>query len=303
MKRTIVCAFAQRPIRQLSLFSILVTLMISPLLLPCVNFILKSDLYSYTLLILPLSAYLAYPILKSLPAPTSRPWVLIGLLTACAALISCLTLDRLHSDSPSFQNDVSATVTAFVFLLWAASAYCIGLHGIKSVSFPTALLVAMIPMPILMQQTIEHFLQHASAEVAYILFNITGMTLLRNDLVFHLPGISLQVAPECSGIHSSVVLFLTSLVAGHLFLKSPLRRLALAVAVIPLAIIRNGFRVWTLGELCVHVNRDLIDSWIHHRGGPIFFSLSLIPFSLLLWCLWRQENRSKAPVMPSPTSE
>src|SRR5262249_56535760 len=33
-------------------------------------------------------------------------------------------------------------------------------------------------------------------------------------LVFDLPGFSLEVAPECSGIHSTLVLFITSLLAG-----------------------------------------------------------------------------------------
>lgn len=34
----------------------------------------------------------------------------------------------------------------------------------------------------------------------------------------------------------------------------------------------------------------MIDSSIHHRGGPIFFALSLIPLFLLLVWLRRQER-------------
>jgi hypothetical protein len=34
----------------------------------------------------------------------------------------------------------------------------------------------------------------------------------------------------------------------------------------------------------------MIDSPIHHRGGPIFFALSLVPLFLVAWWLWRGER-------------
>jgi exosortase/archaeosortase family protein len=57
-----------------------------------------------------------------------------------------------------------------------------------------------------------------------------------------------------------------------------------------LGIIRNAFRVLTIALLCVHVDTRMIHHWIHQHGGPIFFVLSLIPFSLLLLYLRRSET-------------
>ena len=99
-----------------------------------------------------------------------------------------------------------------------------------------------------------------------------------------------QVPPN--QILISLALFITSVLAGHLFFRSFGKRSLLALAVIPLGIIRNGFRIFVIAMLCVHVNPDMIDSPIHHRGGPIFFMLSLIPFSLLLYILWRLERKN-----------
>jgi exosortase/archaeosortase family protein len=99
------------------------------------------------------------------------------------------------------------------------------------------------------------------------------------------------VAPECSGIRSSFVLFITSLVAGQLFLRSSWKRALFALAVIPLGILRNAFRIVVIGELCVHVDPGFIDSPIHHRGGPVFFAISLIPFLLLLYYLRKTDVR------------
>jgi exosortase len=144
--------------------------------------------------------------------------------------------------------------------------------------------------------SIETFLQHGSAVVAEGLFRVVGTPALREGTWFQLPGIRIHVAPECSGIHSSLVLFITSIVAAQLFLKSPIRRLVLVLAILPLALLRNGFRIFTIGELCVQYGPQMLDSYIHRKGGPIFFAASLIPLGLLLLALrerLRTEDRGQ----------
>lgn len=122
-------------------------------------------------------------------------------------------------------------------------------------------------------------------------FNLLGTPLVRHGRVFELPGVVLQVAHECSGIHSSLVLFITSLIAGQLFLKSWWGRIVMAAFVIPLGILRNGFRILIIGLLCVHIGPEMINSRIHRHGGPIFFALSLIPLVLVLIWLRRRETK------------
>jgi exosortase/archaeosortase family protein len=114
--------------------------------------------------------------------------------------------------------------------------------------------------------------------------------MLRAGTLLTLPGITLHVAQECSGIRSSWVLLMTSVLTSHLFLHNPWRRVVLVAFVIPLALLRNGFRILVIGLLCVHISPRMIDSFIHQRGGPIFFALSLVPlFGLMVW-LRRQER-------------
>lgn len=126
------------------------------------------------------------------------------------------------------------------------------------------------------------------------MFDITDTTVLHDGLFFQLPGISLQVAPECSGIHSSLMLMLTSLIAGYFFFKTYTCRAVLAFFVIPLGIVRNAFRIFVIGQLCVHVSPDMIDSYIHRHGGPIFFLIFLVPFFILLHYLRRLDRRMSA---------
>ena len=156
-------------------------------------------------------------------------------------------------------------------------------------AFPIVFLIFMIPLPDRVVDFLETGSKLASAEAANLFFNMTGTPILRDGQIFQLPGIVIEVAQQCSGIRSSLVLFITSLLASHLFLKSPWRRALLVAAVIPLGILRNGFRILVIGLLSVNVGPQMIHSIIHRRGGPLFFALSLVPLFLLLWWLRKGE--------------
>ena len=100
----------------------------------------------------------------------------------------------------------------------------------------------------------------------------------------------MEVAPECSGIQSSLALFIVSLAAGYVFLRSPWKRALLSLVVIPLGIARNAVRILTIGELCVHFGPEMIHSYLHRKGGWIFFLAALLPFLALLLFLVRLER-------------
>src|SRR5438094_908193 len=123
---------------------------------------------------------------------------------------------------------------------------------------PMGFLIFIVPMPDAMADTLETASAVASAEAASFFFNLTSTPTLRDGTVFQLPNITIQVGQECSGIRSSWVLFITSLLAANLFLKSGWRRAVLVCFVIPLGIARNGLRVAVIGNLCVHIGPQMI---------------------------------------------
>jgi exosortase C (VPDSG-CTERM-specific) len=196
--------------------------------------------------------------------------------------------------------------------LWAFAFFCFVIAGgfvflgkdwMRAAAFPMGFLIFLVPLPDNVVYALETASKYASAEAAAMFFSLTGTPVLRQSaLVFQLPNITMQVAQECSGIRSSWVLFITGLLAAHLFLRSPWRRFFLIAFIIPLGVLRNGFRILVLGLLCVHIGPHMIDTAIHHRGGPIFFALSLVPLFGVLWWLWRGERRGapeKAEILKS----
>jgi exosortase C (VPDSG-CTERM-specific) len=193
-------------------------------------------------------------------------------------------------------NDRLTLLTiSFLFCVAAGLFFFLGRTWMRAAAFPLVYLIFMVPMPNAMADTLEQASATASAEVANLLFTVSGMPFLRTGQIFELPNITLEVAQECSGIHSSLVLFITSIVAANVFLRTTWRRLALVAIVIPLGILRNGFRILVIGFLCVHIGPQMIHSLIHRRGGPLFFVLSLIPLLVILWLLRKGDERTRSP--------
>jgi exosortase C (VPDSG-CTERM-specific) len=255
------------------------------------RFTLHSELYSHILLIPFVSLYLAW-LKKNEFLHDSEPDRKLAALPLAAGLLSSLGFLALHSRLQLAPVDSLAWNTFSFFLLFiGACCLCLGRPTLRALAFPLGFLILLVPFPVIVRDTIESFLQHRSADAAELLFGLAGTPLLRHGVDFQLPGFSLQVAPECSGIRSTLVLFITSLVAGQLFLRSPWKRALFALAVIPLGILRNAFRIVTIGELCIHVDPGFIDSPIHRRGGPVFFVISMIPFLLLLYYLRKTDAR------------
>ena len=205
---------------------------------------------------------------------------------AGTALLGALGLTALAaavrwSGAVSVNDYLALTALSFVSFVAAGGCLFLGAKWIGSAAFPLSFLLFTVPMPDRMTNALETASVLASADVSAAFFWMTGTPMLRDGNVFALPGIVIQVAQECSGIRSSWVLFITSLVASHLLLRSRWRRLALVAFVIPLGIVRNAFRIVVIGLLCVHVGPHMADSPIHHQGGPLFFVLSLGPLYLL----------------------
>lgn len=247
-----------------------------------------SELNSYIPLVPLVTGCLLYLRKKTLPASygTSIGPTIILCVIAAAILAAAA---RLHGVLSS-NDELGLVILAYLSIVVAGGVLFLGSRWIAAAAFPVSFLMFMVPLPDLAVTRIETASVLASAEVSAWFFNATGTPLLRDGNTFTLPGIVLLIAQECSGIHSSWVLFITSLLASNLLLKSPWRRLIVVAFVIPLAIVRNSFRILVIGLLCVHIGPHMIDSLIHRQGGPVFFALSLIPLFLLSVWLRRQEQ-------------
>ncbi len=136
-------------------------------------------------------------------------------------------------------------------------------------------------------------LQKGSADVSYI-FRLLGVPVLRQGFVFSLPGLDIEVAEQCSGIRSSVSLFIASILAGHLVLHSTRKKVYLCLLTIPIVIAKNAVRIVVLSLAGAYVDRDILFGSVHKASGILFSPLAFLVFAGLLLMLYRSEKKGRA---------
>lgn len=248
----------------------------------------RSEYYSHILLIPLVSGYFIYTGRKAIFAdpkysyPLGIPLLMIGVL---------LYFSRWQQGHLLNQNDYTSLMTFSVIIFWiGAFGFFYGMQAFRMALFPLLFLAFMIPIPSLLMEKTISFLLAGSTAATYLLFNLTGIPFFQEGSVFHLPGTSIEVAKECSGIRSSLGLFITGILAGHLFLRTGWKKLILVLFVFPITVLKNGIRIVTLSSLAIYVDEKFItQSFLHRSGGFLFYIPGLFLLGLVLWWLRKSE--------------
>jgi exosortase len=196
------------------------------------------------------------------------------------------------------RNDYLSLMTFSNLIFWMGGFVLFyGIRAFRKCAFPLLFLIFLVPIPGLLMERIIILLQTGSAEATYVLLKLTGIPFLREGFIFHLPGISIEVAKECSGIRSSIALSIMGIILSNMFLQTGWRRIILLLTIFPLAIIKNGIRVVTLSWLAVYIDKSFItNSRLHHEGGIFFFLIALTLLAPILWLLRKSEKGRVAKV-------
>jgi exosortase len=249
-----------------------------------------SDLYSHIPLIPLLSLCILVFRRKRILSGTRWGWaafVLLGLAFAAA-----LSADRVAGLN---END-SLSIFMSGAVLWFIGSFVLayGFRAFREGMFPLLFLLFVIPIPMFILDPFVELLQVCSAHASYFLLSLSGVPLHRDGFVFALPGITIEVAPQCSGIRSSIALIITSVFAGYLFLQKGWSRLVLVLSFFPITVFKNALRITTLSLLASYVDtRFITGSWLHKSGGIPFFAVGLLLMAPVLWALMKWEKKAR----------
>jgi exosortase len=188
-------------------------------------------------------------------------------------------------------NDFLPGAALSLVLVWIGGfLLCYGYRAARAAAFPLLLLFLMVPLPDKILAGTIFLLRKGSTEIAYLLFRAVNVPVLKQEFLLFVPGVTIEVAKECSGIRSSMALFLTCLLAAHLFLRTRWKMALFIILAFPLAIIKNGIRIVTLTLLSTYVDPSFLKGSLHHNGGFVFFLLAL--FILLPVLLFLEKSES-----------
>ncbi len=193
--------------------------------------------------------------------------------------------------------DRLSVVAALIVLVWLAGFVLFyGATSFQAALFPLLFLFLISPLPVVVTQHIVSVLQKGSAATCYALFRIVGVPVIRHGFQFSLPGVDIEVAEQCSGIHAGLALFIVGLLAEHFLLQGVWQKACFTLLIFPIAIFKNAVRIVSISWLGIHVNPDFFHGPLHRQGGLPFSLVAIGIMAILLWLLRlsSQNNRASA---------
>lgn len=257
---------------------------------------LQNDYCTHILLVPSVSLFLVYLHRERIFHRIASSYAWAALAACAGAILYLAALGATHS--PSSDNFLSLVIASFVLLVFAAFFLCFGAAAFRQALFPLLFLLLMIPLPPTILDRLITLLQSGSTAIAYELFHIFSVPVLRDHFVLVLPDFSIQVAKECSSIRSSLALFIAALLAAHLYLRKPWTRILLVAIAIPLSVFKNAVRIVALCMLSMHVDPGFLYGRLHHEGGIVFYCFALLILGLALHALRRTEKFNSPRALP-----
>ena len=179
---------------------------------------LDSELYSHFFLIPVVSLYFMFMDRKDISLKTSFSFGVALPVVATGLLLYWIG----KGSHAGFNQNDYLSLMMFSLVLCINGGF-IGFYGAlayRKALFPLLFLIFMVPIPMVILDNLIKVLLIGSAETSYAIFQILGVPVFRDGFVFELPGLAVEVARQCSGIRSTIGMFITSVIAGYMLLRT-----------------------------------------------------------------------------------
>lgn len=173
-------------------------------------------------------------------------------------------------------------ILGFVGLLVSLAWTFFGRKTAKQVLFPALFLLFCMPLHSFLDIVTIHLRQMAVA-VAYGVMKGVGVDIMRQGTMLASPAgtFSIDVAEPCSGLRS--LFAMAALTAGYAYFTQPtwLRRGALFALSIPIAVVGNIVRIFTIVAVAATCSPDFATGFYHDYSGYVVF---LVAIALMVAC-------------------
>jgi exosortase A len=182
---------------------------------------------------------------------------------------------------------------SLLVVLGGVILFLLGKEFFKTLLFPVAFLIFMIPIPSIFLNRITFPMQLFASKAAALSLYYIGIPILREGNVMLLANTSLEVAEACSGIRSLISLLALAVVFAYLSQKETWKRIILVLSTFPIAIIANAARVSGTGILAHYYGDKVAQGFFHGFSGWILFVVAFVCLFLFGALLSRMKKVNK----------
>ena len=248
------------------------------------------DNYSHGFLIIPIAVYLAWERRHRLAAVVSKP-SLIGLLVVAGSLLVLL--------AGIFGSELFLTRVSIVGTVVGSVLYLFGWQRLRTLAFPLAFLLLMIPLPAIIFNQIAFPLQLLASQAGELTLRSVEIPVLREGNVLILANTTLEVAEACSGIRSLISLLALGIMVGYFTDPRAGVRLLIASSTIPVAVVANAARVAGTGIAAHRFGAQAAEGFFHMFSGWVVFIVAFLLMMLLQRVIVRLAPAVRADAAPA----
>lgn len=219
-------------------------------------------MYTHGFLIPCLSLYMAWAARERLLREPVEPSYGIGGALIAAGLIMLIVG---HAGAVLILQEMSLPVS-----LAGIVGLLLGRRVLRALWLPIAYLYFMIPFWNILTDPLRPAYQRLSAQLAGLMLDAFGVPVYRNGTILELPNITLEVAPQCSGVHFIIAITAIGIPLAYLYLRNWKKGLALIAAGILIATLFNGLRIGLMGFMSYHGIWSVL-----HGPGHVMQALSV----------------------------
>jgi exosortase len=172
-------------------------------------------------------------------------------------------------------------------VLWGLALTAWGWTLARRTWFPAVYLILMIPLPYVVYDSVAFPLRLVAASFAGWVLRLTGLPVLVEGNIIHLPNAVLDVVDACSGIRSLVSLLAVGLLLAHFVTPRLWQKTLLMLLVPPVAVFTNSLRVVSAGLMAESIGPQMLEGTVHDLTGWVVFMAAFALLAFLAWLMRR----------------
>lgn len=239
--------------------------------------------YSHGPLVPLVSLALAWSAWKRGGAPLRRLVSRRDTLGGSAELILALTLNLVAW----LVGNLLLSVLALVAMIRGSLLVLGGRETNRRFGFAAVFLIFMAPLPMAWYQSAAVQLQQIVAAVSANTLRLSGVAVMREGSIVHLPGYSMEIGAACSGISQMTAFLALAALAAYGLDCRRTCRFAIVMAAVPVAVAANMARVVLTGWILIFFGAEAADGAFHTLEGMATIAVGALFLgfivSALLW--------------------
>lgn len=171
-------------------------------------------------------------------------------------------------------------------LLLGVMLMTFGASVTKKFWFPLFFLVFLIPLPVVVVDTLTGPLKQQVSVLAENILYLLNYPIARSGVVLSIGQYQLLVADACSGLNSIFSLSAMGLLYAYMMQRSGwVHNTILLASIVPIAFFANVMRVILLVLITYYFGDEVGQGFAHKMAGIVLFMVGLISFMILDWLI------------------